>query len=498
MVVAACSPRTHGPLFQDTLTQAGLNKYLFEMANIRNQCSWVHSHDWDRATEKAKDLVRLAVVKAAMLEPLEEPTAGVTPRILIIGGGLSGMRAALALAEMGVESVILEKSGELGGNLNDLHSLFPGDTKASDVIEPLKERVREEGLITVLTEAELLGVDGYIGNFRARVRTPKGERELEFGTAIIATGFKEIDIEGRFSYGKSPKIITQLQLERMLREGRVPRLKSAVMGNCAGAMDERRPYCCRIGCGVAIKNAKLLKQLNPGADVTLLYRDIRVFGKEEEEYYADVIEKYGVKIIRYDPERAPEVVVDERGGVRVNVTDAIYGDEYVLPADLVVLTAQTEGNVATEQIKQFFKVPAGLGNFFTEAHAKIRPLDFSSDGVYICGSAHYPKNLADTIAQAEGAASRAAIPIMRGSVSSEGIVSVVNEELCSGCGICIEVCPYKAPQFVEGKKVVRISKTLCKGCGSCAAACPSKAVTQRGYKDNQMYSMLLSLVYGGV
>ncbi|MEM4728179.1 MAG: hydrogenase iron-sulfur subunit [Thermoplasmata archaeon] len=492
IVVAACSPRTHGPLFQETLVQAGLNKYLFEMANIRNHCSWVHSHEPDKATEKAKDLVRIAVTKAAMLEPLQERSVPVTPRILVIGGGLSGMRAALALAEMGIESIILEKNKELGGNLNDLHSLFPMDIKASDIIEPLKVRVGKERLITVLTESELLDVEGFIGNFKARVRTPMGEKVLEFGTAIIATGFKEIDLEGRYSYGKSPKIITQLQLERMLKEENVPKVKSVVVINCAGSMDELRPYCCRIGCGVAIKNAKLLSQHNPGAEITLLYRDIRVFGKEEEEYYADVIEKYGVKIIRYLPEMGPEVEVDARGNVKVKVVDAVYGDEYILPADLVVLTAETEGNVATEQIKQFFKVPAGLGNFFTEAHAKIRPLDFSSDGVYICGSAHYPKNLADTIAQAEGAASRAAIPIMQGEIRLSGNVSYVDATKCDGCAYCVDPCPFKGITLKEitrdgqTKKIVEVNEAICKGCGVCMATCPKQGVYVKGFTYNQI------------
>ncbi|MBI5001414.1 MAG: CoB--CoM heterodisulfide reductase iron-sulfur subunit A family protein [Euryarchaeota archaeon] len=492
VVVAACSPRTHGPLFQDTLVQGGLNKYLFEMANIRNHCSWVHSHEPAKATEKAKDLVRMAVVKAGMLEPLAERTVGVIPRALIIGGGISGMEAAIALSEMGIDSHLVEREKELGGNLRRLHSLFPADVSATDVIAPLIERVRGDPRIAVLTGSELVHVEGFIGNFKGKLKTPDGEKEVEFATAIIATGFREIDLAGRYGYGQSPKIVTQMELEKMLMDGTTPRFKSVVMINCAGAMDEQRPYCCRIGCGVAIKNAKILLQINPKAEISLLYRDIRVFGKEEEEYYADVIEK-GVKIIRYLKEAETEVVVGGDGTVRVKVKDSIYSDTHELPADLVVLTAETEGNVATDKIKQMFKVPAGLGNFFSEAHAKIRPLDFSADGVYICGSAHYPKNLADTIAQAQGAASRAAIPIMQGIVKSEGIISVIDPERCSGCGLCVEVCPYTAIELDE-RKVAVVNETLCKGCGACAAACPSGSARQKGYRDNQILAMIRSAI----
>jgi len=492
VIVAACSPRTHGPLFQDTMVEAGLNKYLFEMANIRNQCSWVHSYEPEKATEKAKDLVRMAVVKSEMLEPLEERQVSVIPGTLIIGGGLAGMKAAIALADMGIDSIILERAEELGGNLKDLHTMFPSDMKTSDIIAPLIERVESDDHITIYTGAELAEVEGFIGNFNAKINTPDGERELEFGTVIVATGFKEIDLEGRYGHGKSEKIMTQAGLERLMKEGSVPRADKVVMINCAGAMDEERPYCCRIGCGVSIKNARLLKELNPNADIVLLYRDIRVFGKEEEEYYASVIENCGVKIIRYTGEEQPDVSVDEDGDVTVRVKDAVYGDEYELPADLLVLTAETEGNEDTEKLKQLFKIPTGSGNFFTEAHAKIRPLDFASDGVYVCGSAHYPKNLADTIAQAEGAASRAAIPIMRGELTLSGSISFVVDANCDGCAYCVDTCPFNAITLIEYmrdgqiKKTVDLNEALCKGCGVCMATCPKQGVYTRGYTYDQI------------
>jgi len=493
VVVAACSPRTHGPLFQDTLVGAGLNKYLFEMANIRNQCSWVHSHEPEAATDKAMDLIRISVVKAGMLEPLEERTVEVTPKTLIIGGGLSGMRAATALSDMGIDSFLIEKGPELGGVLRDLHSLFPLEVDAKEVIGPLIERVNSDEHITVYTSAELKDVDGFIGNFKGDVTTPDGDIVLEFGTVIVATGFREIDLDGLFCYGQSPKIVTQLELEKMMQEGNTPEAKNIVIVNCVGAMDEKRPYCCRVGCGVSIKNAKLLKEANPDADISILYRDIRVFGKDEEEYFANVIDNGMAKIIRYAKEKQPTVIVED-DNVKVEVEDAIYGDKFVLQPDLLVLTVETEGTSDTESIKKMFKVPTGLGNFFTEAHAKIKPLDFSSDGVYVCGSAHYPKNLADTVAQAEGAASRAAIPIMQVTITGEGIISSIDPNRCSGCGICVDTCAYGAIDLDDDKRIAIVNEAICKGCGACAAACPSGAAKQKGYADNHILSMLRTAI----
>ncbi len=497
IIVAACSPRTHGPLFEDTMAEAGLNKYLFEMANIRNQCSWVHSHEPEKATQKSKDLIRMSVVKSALLEPLEERESDVIPKTLVIGGGLSGMRAAIALADMNIDTFIIEREKELGGNLKDLHSLFPSEIEASEIVNPLIERIKNDPHITVYTETELLGVDGFIGNFTAKIKAGEEEMELQFGTVIIATGFREINLDGRYGYGTSPKIVTQMDLEKKMKDGTLDKVKNVVMINCAGAMDEERPYCCRIGCGVAIKNAHLLKGLNPNAEITLLYRDIRVFGKDEEEYFANVIENDGVKIVRYLKEEQPDVSVDEDGNVTVTVKDAVYGDELTLTADLVVLTAQTEGGVETEKIKKMLKVPTGSGGFFTEAHAKIRPLDFASDGVYVSGSAHYPKNLADSIAQAEGAASRASIPILQGIVKGEGIISRIDPDKCSGCGLCVEVCPYGALQLDEDLKIAVVNVTLCKGCGACSGACPSGSARQMGYRDNQILAMLGSAMISG-
>jgi heterodisulfide reductase subunit A len=470
--------------------EAGLNKYLFEFANIRQHCSWVHSHDRKKATEKAKDLVRMSVAKSALLEPLSQEEVGVLPGVMIIGGGLAGMKAALSLADMNINSYIIEKEKELGGVLSRLHTLFPSDIRASDVINPLIDEVRASDLITVYTGSTLETVDGFIGNFKAKINTPSGEQELEFGTVIIASGFNEMDMTGRYGYGESPMVMTQTELEAHFKDNSLPKPKTVVMINCAGAMEKERPYCCRVGCGVSIKNAKLIKEQYPNADIHILYRDIRMFGKDEEEYFANVIENLRVKIVRYSADDLPDVNIADNGSISVKVRDEVYQEELDLPADLVVLTAQTEGSPFTEKLMEMFKVPAGPGHFFIEAHAKIRPLDFATDGVYFCGSAHFPKNLADAIAQAEGAASRAAIPILKGRLTLEGITATVDKDKCVGCGLCMEACPFSAIELEDG--IAKVNEVLCKGCGLCSATCRSGAIQQKGFNDHQILSMIKS------
>ena len=490
VIVAACSPITHGPLFQDTLVEAGLNKYLFEFANIRQHCSWVHSHDRETATKKAKDLIRMSVSKSNLLEPLTEEEVSVTPSVLIIGGGLSGMKSALALADMDIESYILEQETQLGGTLRKLHTLFPSDVKASVILDPIIKEVHEAQRITVFTGSSMESLKGFVGNFEATISTPEGPKELKFGTAIISTGFQEIDLTGRYGYGDSDRIMTQTELEGKLRDGNLKAPRRVVMINCAGAMEEERPWCCRIGCGVSIKNAKLLKERYPNSDIHILYRDIRVFGTREEEYFAQVIEDQEVKIIRYSLEDQPRVTTDRDGNLTVTVNDEIYKNTHELPADLVVLTAQTEGHPSTTKLMELLKVPAGPGGFYIEAHAKIRPLDFSTDGLYFGGAAHFPKNLADTIAQAEGAASRAAIPILKGRLVLDGITAAVAPEMCCACGLCVAACPYQAISMEDGDLAAKVNPALCKGCGVCAATCRSGAIQQGGFTDNQLLSMI--------
>ena len=483
--------------------EAGLNKYLFEMANIRNHCSWVHSDNWDAATNKAIDLVRASVAKAKHLESLPEEEFSIYPSTLIIGGGVSGLKAALALANMGIKSTIIEKESELGGRLRSLHSMFPSDIKTKDIIDPLIKEVNKNKLITVNLNSELKELDGYIGNYKGQILQKGKKKNLEFGTIIVATGFKEIDLKGKYQYGKNTNILSQTELETKLKNDKIKEPKNVVIINCAGAMDEERPYCCRVGCGVSIKNAKLISQRFPKSKIFLLYRDMRVFGKEEEEYYSDVLKNYHVTTIRYPGDKKPEVILNKdkpkNGSVTVKVYDDILNEEMTLPADLVVLTLNTEGEVMTENLKNMLKVPVDDAGFFIETHAKIKPLDFSTSGVYMCGAAHYPKNLVDSIAQAEGAASRAAIPIAQERMKGEGIVSEVNEDLCRGCGTCELACAYSAIELKPHPKdptclVAEVNKALCKGCGSCAAACLNSAIEQKGYESKQINVMIAALL----
>jgi heterodisulfide reductase subunit A2 len=504
IIVAACSPRTHGGLFQDTLLEAGLNKYLFEMANIRNQCSWVHSDDWEKATQKAIDLVKTAVAKVRLLEPLTEEEFSIIPSVLVIGGGISGMKAALALADMGVKAYLIEKEKLLGGRLKHLHTMFPSDIPAKDIIDPLIKKITTNKLITVMTEAELVNIDGFIGNYKGTIKQKNKKKTIDFGTIIIATGFREVDLHGQYHYKQHDFILSQTELEEKIKTGTLKKTpKNVVIINCAGAMDEERPYCCRIGCGVSIKNAKLISEKYPDSKIYLLYRDMRVFGKEEEEYYANVIKNCRVTVIRYPGDKKPEVVLDKKnpktGPMHVKVYDDILDEELTLPADLVVLTVNTEGEILTESLKNMLKIPADAAGFFLEAHAKIRPLDFATDGIYLCGAAHFPKNIVDSIAQAEGAASRAAIPIMQERMKAEGQVAEVNEDLCSGCKTCASLCAYSAieikPRQNDPKHFVAIvNKALCKGCGACAGACPSGAIEQKGFKSKQIQVMLEALL----
>jgi len=503
IIVAACSPRTHGGLFQDTLMEAGLNKYLFEMANIRNQCSWVHSHDWDTATKKATALVRSSVAKARGLEALTEEEFSIYPSTLIIGGGVSGMKATLAIADMGIKSIIVEKEPELGGRLRNLHSMFPSDIKTEEIIDPLIKKINKNKLITVMINSVLDNLEGFIGNYKGNVKQKGKEKEIEFGTIIVATGFREIDLKGRYQYGKNKNILSQTELETKLKNNSLKEPKNVVFINCAGAMDEERPYCCRVGCGVSIKNAKLVSQKFPKSKGYILYRDMRVFGKEEEEYYSDVLKNHHVTTIRYAAEKKPEIILDkdrpEDGSLTVKVYDDILNEEITIQADLVVLTINTEGEVMTEKLKNMLKVPVDAAGFYIETHAKIKPLDFSTSGIYMCGAAHYPKNLVDSIAQAEGAASRASIPIAQERMKGEGIVSEVNEDLCRGCGICESACAYSAIEMKPHSKdprrlVAEVNRALCKGCGSCAAACLSSAIEQKGYKSSHINVMIAALL----
>ncbi|WP_129671642.1 FAD-dependent oxidoreductase [Candidatus Chloroploca sp. Khr17] len=491
VVVAACSPITHGPVFQQTCAEVGLNAGLFEMANIRNQCSWVHSSEPGPATTKAADLVRMAVARASYVKSLPVQTIEVTPGCLVIGGGTAGMTAAITLAEMGIATYLVERETVLGGKLNLLGKLAPNDLPARAFREQLVHEVQRRPLIKVFTGTEVGALAGHVGNFEVTLDGGLGETvtQVQVGTIIVATGFREVDLRGRYGYGDDPRIITQLELERRLRDGTLGKPRSVVMINCAGSLDAENPSCCRIGCSVAVKNARLVHQAAPGSQVFLLYQDLRVYGKGQEEAFTQMLAEVAPQRIRYDAERPPRVSL-EHGRIMVTVYDTLLRDELEVEADLVVLTAALRGDGETPRLKQMLKVGANAQDFYHEAHAKIRPLDFTTEGIYLCGGDHYPRSIPDTLAQAAGAASRAAIPLLRGRVKVEPIVAEVEAARCSGCGLCVPHCPYGAMRLDAERGVLVIEEVLCKGCGTCVAACPSGALQQRGFADAQVLAMI--------
>ncbi|RLF10118.1 MAG: CoB--CoM heterodisulfide reductase iron-sulfur subunit A family protein [Thermoprotei archaeon] len=490
VVVACCTPRTHEPIFKSALKEAGLNPYLLEFVSIREQSSWVHRSDPAAATEKAKELVRMGVAKARLLEPAEEIRLPVGKEALVIGGGVTGMSAALALAGQGFKVWIVERSDKVGGLLNKLTRIAPLDIDAESFLQGIIERVKAEPNIEVLLNAEVESIEGYVGFFKVKVKQGENARELSVSTIIAATGMNEIDPTGLCGYGKSPKVITQLQLEEKLKRGDLGGAKKVVMINCVGSRNEQRG-CCNIGCLTSIKNAKHIKELDPQAEVFILHRGLNLKGMDEV-YLKDAMEKYRIKFIKYPDDRLPEVS-EEKGGLTVKVFDLLLGEEVKLSADLVVLTVALQGDESVERLKGLLKVSVNPEGFYQEAHIKLRPLDFSTDGVYLCGAARSPKGVRESMEEAMGAAMRASIPMARGYVESEGIVAVVDEERCVGCGLCTKVCAYSAIRLKEvegGKRKAEVIKAICKGCGTCAAECPKDAINIIHYTDQQILAQV--------
>ena len=491
VVVASCTPRTHEPLFQGACEEAGLNKYLFEMANIRDQCSWVHMHERDKATQKAKDLVRMAVAKARLLTPEEEPEIDIQPVGMVIGGGVSGLTAALSLADQGFKVHLVEKEDRLGGYLNKLDRLFPNNAKAEDVVGPLIRRVEETPEIAVHISSTVTDVKGFIGNFDTEVATGDETQPLNVGTIIVATGAGYLSPEGLYGYGEVEGVVTQLELEQLIKEGKLGKAKTVVMIQCAGARIEERPYCSRVCCSEAMKNAMLLMKEDPKREVYILYRDLQTYGLEYSVLEWDA-KKQGVKLVKYDAERPPVVAKGERVPV-VKVFSPLLGEELTIEADMVALSVPMVPNPENKRLSQLLKVPLNQDGFFLEAHVKLRPLDFATDGVYICGTAHSPKEVAESLAQARGAASRAGIPMSKGRLRTAAITSVVDESRCSGCGTCIELCAYNAITKNE-KKLAQVTSAVCKGCGVCGASCPERAITMRHFTNEELEAQGLAAI----
>ena len=490
IVVASCTPRTHEPLFQDTLRQAGLNPYLFEMANIRDQCSWVHMHEPDAATRKAKDLVRMAVAKARLLEPLHPASAPVTPAGLVIGGGAAGLTAALDLANQGFHTVLLERSGELGGIARRLRFLSDGADPRPWLHDLIGSVVRHPR-IEVFTQAEVVSLEGTVGNFRTTFTFEGAERVIEHGAVIVATGAEEYRPE-EYLYGEDARVMTQLELEARLEDpGFDP--KAVVMIQCVGSRGDVHGYCSRVCCTEAIKNALLLKAKNPRTAVYILNRDIRTYGYHEAEYRK--AREAGVKFIRYAEDRRPEVSA-EASGLSVRVEDLMLGMQLDIPCDAVILAAATVPPKGNARLGQQLKVPLNEDGFFLEAHMKLRPVDFSSDGIFLCGLAHSPKSLPESIAQASGAAARAATLLAKTAIDLEPRVSEVVDENCDGCAYCIDTCPYHALSLIEYvkdgtvRKVAESDPSRCRGCGVCMATCPKNGIRVRNFTLDQISAMV--------
>jgi heterodisulfide reductase subunit A2 len=493
VVVASCTPRTHEPLFRSVCEEAGLNKYLFEMANIRDQCSWVHMDRRGEATEKAERLIASAVAKARLLEPLVEIEVEVLPSCLIIGGGVAGMAAALNLANQGFHVDLVEKETELGGNLLAINKLFPSNKDAGDLLIPLVRQVKEHANIGTYLRTKVKAVTGFIGNYDVILEHEGEESNLKAGAIIVATGAEEFKPIGQYGYGAMTGVLTQLELEKQIREGNVNG-QNVVMINCVGARTEERPYCSRFCCLTAMKNAVLIKQNRPAANVWVLYRDLMTYGVDFELYYRKAQEA-GVRFIRYDLARPPEVIGN--GHVEgVRVYHQLRQTELELPCDTVVLTTPLVPRRENDEISKMLKVPLGQDGFFMEAHLKLRPVEFATDGFFVCGSARWPVEVSEAIFQGCAAAAKAAIPMRTGCVRPEAITANVNKELCAGCGTCVGLCPYNAIELKvdNGKKVSNVITALCKGCGTCAAACPSGAISMNHFKTEQIMAQIEALL----
>jgi len=486
IVVAACTPRTHEPLFQETVLNAGINKYLFEMANIRNQCSWVHSTDREAATQKAKDLVRMAVFKVGLLTPLYDPEIDMNPSALVVGGGLAGMTAARNLANQGYFAHLVEKSDTLGGQAVNLYETWDGEDVQAKLAGLIRE-VASDPNINILTNSQVKKVDGFVGNFKTTIDVAGKEHVIDHGVAIIATGAQEFKPD-KYLYGKDPRVLTSLELDRKFIDDDLALndIHSAVFIQCVGSRIKERPYCSKVCCTHSVKNALLLKTLKPEMDVFVLYRDMRTYGLREG-LYREARTK-GVAFIRFDVDKELTVSQDNNT-LAVQCFSTMFQREIEIKPDLLVLATAVlpprDNPVAT-----LFKVPLNDDGFFVEAHVKLQPIDFATKGVYVCGMAHAPKPVDEAVAQGLGAASRAATFLSKKKVFGNAVVSGIDERLCRGCRICQQACPYQAIDFLEEPIVCRVNPAVCTGCGSCAAVCPTGAASVFHFDDEKVLTMV--------
>lgn len=494
VVVASCTPRTHEPLFRNTIREAGLNPYLFEMANIRDQCSWVHMKEPEKATVKSEDLIRMAIAKSRLLEPLQKRPVSIIKAALVIGGGASGMSAALELADQGYDVYLVEREKELGGNLRRIKYLL-SDANPQKELTTLIEQVEKAEKIHLYKDAKIENIEGTIGNFKTTISIIGKSTEFEHGVVIVATGAQEYEPK-EYLYGQHEGVLTQLELEERLgvngiwsTPGKNGFPKNIVMIQCVGSRDEERPYCSRICCSEAVKNALKIKELSPETNIYVLFRDVRTYGFKESFYTK--ARQQSVVFMRYDEDQKPEVTQNGYG-LQVEIFDQTLRIPIEIPADLVVLSAGIVAGEGNETLAQFLKVPLNKDNFFLEAHMKLRPVEFATDGVFLCGLAHSPKAIDESIIQAQATASRAATVLSKDFLELEATISQVIDAKCDGCAYCIDPCPYEAITLIEYmldgsvKKTVEVDETACKGCGCCMATCPKKGILVKGFTLEQI------------
>ncbi len=488
VVVAACTPRTHEHLFQETLKSAGLNEYLFEMANIRNQVSWVHAANPEAATAKARDILRMSVAKVALLEPLDPVTVTVNPQALVVGGGVAGMVAALGLAEQGFPVHLVEKSGQLGGNARHLFQTWRGEP-IQDFVDQLVTRVKEHTLITVHMRGQVTQAEGFMGSYRSTITKPHCTTAMDHGVAIFAMGGQAYKPE-EYSYGQSPRILTALEFDKLHLVGdeRIKHGRDFVFIQCVGSRVPERPYCSRVCCTHSIQSAIALKDEEPGRNVYVLYRDIRSFGQREELYKK--ARELGVIFINYDLHQKPVVRVQD-ADLSVVAWDHVLHDPFSIRADVVVLAAAIVPHPEVRDLARIYRIPVDEDGFLQEAHVKLRPVDFASEGLFLAGLAHYPKPIEEVVSQALAAVARATTVLSNRRIELDSIKARVDDAACDACALCLDVCPYHAITMEpiadgEAKQRIRVNLTRCKGCGICQATCPKDAINVGGFTYRQL------------